>query len=189
MESGRAQPGFLAAATAFGLFAGGSALGAAVWLVRQPLPSLATSSRWTAAAIAVAALLAFELTGKTYLLARNLRVPTRFVSRANPRAGLIWGAALGAGLITEAPFGILHASLLLAVLAPSGYAAVTTSFAFAVCRGLVILPNWTRRRILVLTDEVIVLKGHEVSRGVLAAGAASRLSLIFLAVASIVVLL
>jgi hypothetical protein len=155
---------------------GAFVLTVALVLVRFSLSPADSAARHLTLVAVLLGVLAIELMGRTYRLAGNVRVPASLVARTNVRSGFLWGTALGAGLVTEAPYGVLHASLAMAVLAPHWEAVVLVPLVFAVGRGLVTLPGWVRRRILMLTDRAFQLRGRSVSVGISVAVVASRIS-------------
>lgn len=121
---------------ATGLAAGSAALLLLVLGTRVFLDALniARSGRGLLLATGILILVAAELFGAAPRLAANRRVPARWVNPPSLQAGVVWGLALGAGLVTEAPYLMLHAALLLAAVLPSGAAAWQVPMAFALGR-------------------------------------------------------
>lgn len=83
---------------------------------------------------ALLALLALERRGLIAALAGNFTVPASWVRGADRRAGFLWGAVLGSGVLTQAPYAVFHAAVAAAVLQPSTAVAFACGLAFAAGR-------------------------------------------------------
>jgi hypothetical protein len=141
------------------------------------------SGRPLLAVLLLAALLVLEFSDRTRWLAGNRRVPASWVADESWRAGLIWGTALGSGLVTEAPFGVLHAALILAVLSPASWPAIAAPLLFGLSRVVISVTPGVRDRILDRADRFVTIAGREVSVGFLVARLCSRV--VLLAVAAV----
>jgi hypothetical protein len=131
-----------------------------------------------AVALVLAVLLILELTGGIRLLAMNRRVPPGWVRDGGARAGLVWGAALGSGLATEAPYGVLHASLALAVLNPASWPVVAVPITFGTGRLIVTAIPGIRRGIVERAQLTLEIAGRTIPAGALIARVCSRVALL-----------
>lgn len=126
----------------------------------------------------LAALLVLEFTGRVSWLSGNRRVPAAWVAGADWKAGLIWGGALGTGLVTEAPFGVLHAALIIAACCPAAWPAVAAPLLFGLARLVMSVTPAVRTQIIGAADSFVRIAGREVSAGFLVARLCSRVALI-----------
>jgi hypothetical protein len=156
-----------------GMVLGTSALGAVLWGLHE----IVSSSGYLTAGVLVA-LLVLEFSNRGHWLAANRRVPAGWVQDGGWRAGLVWGGALGSGLVTEAPYAVLHAALALAVLSPTVWGVVLVPAVFGAARLLVILVPKVRRAILDRTGTMVVVAGREIPASMLVARLCSRFTLL-----------
>jgi hypothetical protein len=156
---------------------GGAALMIALGLLHYGARSygLLTPS---AVALVLAVLLVLELTGGIRRLAMNRRVPAGWVRDGGARAGLIWGTALGSGLATEAPYGVFHASLALAVLNPASWPVVAVPITFGTGRVIVTAIPGIRRGIIDKAQLTLEIAGRTIPVGMLIARVCSRVTLL-----------
>ncbi len=111
-------------------------------------------------------------------MAANRRVPADWVQDGGSKAGLVWGTALGSGLVTEAPYGVLHAALVLAILSPESWPVVAVPPMYGACRLLVTLAPGIRSAILAKTDARIEVAGRDLAVSLLFARLSSRITLL-----------
>jgi len=160
-----------------GMALGGAALMFALGLLHYGARSYGLLSPY-AVALALAVLLVLELTGGIRRLAMNRRVPAGWVRDGGARAGLIWGTALGSGLATEAPYGVLHASLALAVLNPASWPVVAVPITFGTGRLMIIAIPGIRRGIVDKAQVTLEIAGRTIPTGMLIARVSSRVTLL-----------
>jgi hypothetical protein len=178
--AGRSRLVILNGVLAVSMLAGALVLAAVTYGLHRLAAGLGTR-RPLIAALLLAVLIVLEFTDRTRWLAGNRRVPASWVADEGWRAGLIWGAALGSGLITEAPFGVLHAALILAVLSPASWPAIAVPLLFGVFRLLISVTPAVRVRIIDLADRFVTIAGRSVSVGFLVARLCSRVVLLLVA--------
>jgi hypothetical protein len=178
--AGRSRRAMLNGVLAVSLLGGALVLAAVTYGLHGLAAQLGTR-RPLIAALLLAVLIVLEFTDRTRWLAGNRRVPASWVTDEGWRAGLIWGAALGSGLVTEAPFGVLHAALILAVLSPVSWPAIAAPLLFGVCRLLISVIPAVRARIIDVADRFVTIAGRNVSVGFLAARLCSRVALLVVA--------
>lgn len=133
-----------------------------------------------ALAFGLALVLALDLSGFIGRIAGNRTVPAGLVSGNGWQAGVVWGSALGSGVVVEAPYGLIHASLLFAVLVPVTWPVLAVPLLFASGRLLVILNNRIRRTVINGMDKFIRVGGRELPASLLVARVSSR-AILFLA--------
>jgi len=120
-----------------GLAIGGTSLGLGlVALNRVAATLLNPVNRLAVASVFMAVLLILQLNGRIGRLAGNFRVPAVWVSAKGTRPRLLWGILLGLGFITEAPFAVLHASVILAILQPIWWIPLAVGVLFALSRSV-----------------------------------------------------
>lgn len=125
-------------------------------------------------ALSLVGVLVLEVTGFISRLAGNWRVPAQWVKDGGAKTGLVWGTALGSGLVTEAPYGVLHAALIVAVITPETWPVVVVPALFAAGRLLVTLHPRTRQAVLDHMDVMVTIAGRPISSSMLLARLSSR---------------
>jgi hypothetical protein len=133
-----------------GLLLGGLLLGLTLLPAWWLLGVISPVAPEVLAGLGLAALIALDLLGRgTHGLAGNRTVPVEWTSGDQRRVAILWGVLLGMGLITEAPFIVLHAGLWAAATQPTPWVVVASGLLFAVGRGLSTAPRRPRRWVLI----------------------------------------
>ena len=168
---------------------GGMAVGAAVlsgllFLLHETLRWLEGAAP-VALAVSLVVVFGLEISGLIGRLAGNWRVPAHWVTDEGVRTGLVWGTALGSGLVTEAPYGVLHAALIVAAVSPATWPVIAVPALFALGRLLVTLHPGTRQAVIDRMDVMVNVAGRSLPTSMLVARLSSRAVLLVAAVVAV----